>query len=95
MPITDRNERRILGGSLLALALSAAGLAAAFGIISQAHMTGLANLCGSPSEHCLACYGAAVALAAALVTGCAGLSFLGSPACATAGHEPEIRPIRS
>lgn len=95
MSITERDERRILGGSLLALALTAAGLAAALGIISQAHMTGLASLCGSPSEHCLACYGAAVAVAAALVTGCAGLSFLGSPACAVAGPEPEIRPIRS
>lgn len=95
MPITDRDERRILGGSLLALALSAAGLAAAFDIISQAHMTGLANLCGSPSEHCLACYGAVAALAAALVTGCAGLSFLGAPAAATARPDPEIRPIRS
>lgn len=95
MPITDRDERRILGGSLLALALSAAGLAAVFGIMSQSHMTGLANLCGSPSNHCLACYGAAVALAAALVTGCAGLSFLGSPDCETTRPQPEIRPIRS
>lgn len=95
MPITDQDERRILGASLLTLAISAGALAAGLGVIGQVHMAGAANLCSSPVEHCVACYGALVSLAASLVAGCAATSFLGSPAGAPSESGPEMNTIRS
>ncbi|PZO06211.1 MAG: hypothetical protein DCF28_02030 [Alphaproteobacteria bacterium] len=96
MPITDRDERRTLGIGLLALAVSAGALAASLGVISQAHMVGAANLCASPNVHCLACYGAVVALATTLMTGGAGMSFMGSPDEIPSERKPapEVHAIR-
>ena len=95
MSITDHDERRILGASLLTLALSAAALAIGLGIIAQVHMAGAANLCGSPAQHCVACYGALVSLAASLVTGCAAMSFFAPPAGAPAESGPKMNTIQS
>ena len=96
MAITDQDERIILGGSLLALAISAGALAAGLGIIAEAHMAGASSLCGAPAQHCMACYGAAVSLAAALVTGCAAMSFFGPSASAVrSGATPDMNAIRS
>lgn len=86
MPIIDLSERKILATGLLVLACSLAALTAALSVAALDHMAGAAILCSSPSAHCSACFGGLAACAAALVTGCAGLSLLRPPARALPSH---------
>lgn len=79
MPINDLSERKFLGFGLIALACSAGALTAALSAMAFDHMTGAVNLCGSPAQHCSACFGAVASFLAALMTGRAGLAFLTPP----------------
>ncbi|MBA4805650.1 MAG: hypothetical protein H2038_13455 [Brevundimonas sp.] len=66
-------DRRLLAGALLALALSATGLAAAATWLALRHMGSLAAMCGPQTPHCGWCVVAASAAIAALVAlGAAG-----------------------
>ena len=60
------NERHLLGGALLALGLSAAGLAGATVPLAARHMVGLAAFCGPQAPHCAWCLVAAASMAGAL-----------------------------
>lgn len=76
MPIIDQAERAIVGSGLLALGCAFGGLAAALSPSAMDHMVASAAMCGPGVEHCLACVGVLVCLAAALTAGGTGLALL-------------------
>lgn len=74
MPVTEKQDLGILAGGLFALSGSLGGLASALTMVAYDHMAASANLCVPTSGHCLACVGALVCLAMALMAGGAGVS---------------------
>ena len=72
MPITDDLERRILAGGLFAMACALAALALALAGLAMDHMLLAGTLCGPTTPHCMACFGAAGCLVAALLAGGSG-----------------------
>ncbi len=74
------DDRRLLAGCLLALALSAAGLAAAATWLALGHMAAVAALCGPQAPHCGWCLAAVAAVALSLTASAGAVRVLGAPA---------------
>lgn len=75
---TDIDERRLLGASLIVLAVSLGAASGAAAVLAMDHMALAASLCGPTSGHCIRCVAAGGMLAAALGALAGGLSMLGS-----------------
>jgi len=69
MPISDDQERSIMGGGLLLIASSAACLGSALSVEALDHIAFAASLCGPATGHCFACFAALGSLLVALSAG--------------------------
>ena len=72
----DNAERKMMSGSLLALAIASGALAAALGVVALSHMINTPALCASPMQHCFACYGTLASGVVALTTGCTAATLM-------------------
>ena len=73
-------DRRLLAGSLLALALSTAAFAGAALWLAARHMAGIAALCGPQTPHCGWCQAAVGAALTALLAVVGAARLLQAPA---------------
>ena len=83
----DIHEQRILGSSLLTLALSLAGWSAVSAWLALDHMARLGPICGDTAPHCGWCISAAGAAVAAIVTAWLGQQVLARVALAPAARK--------
>ena len=77
--MNEIDERRLLGASLIVLAVALGAASGVATILALDHMAFAASLCGPTSGHCIRCVAAGASLVAALGALAAGLSLLKPP----------------